>query len=78
MPNTLDVSALINGRRLGAFNYRLIVLSWLITLFDGFDMIMIGFTAPYMRDELGLSKTMLGNVFSAGLLGMMLGGGFFG
>jgi AAHS family 4-hydroxybenzoate transporter-like MFS transporter len=37
-------------------------------------MIMIGFTAPYMRDELGLSKTMLGNVFSAGLLGMMLGG----
>jgi MFS transporter, AAHS family, 4-hydroxybenzoate transporter len=74
MPNTLDVSALINGRRLGAFNYRLIVLSWLITLFDGFDMIVIGFTAPYMRDELGLSKTMLGNVFSAGLLGMMLGG----
>jgi AAHS family 4-hydroxybenzoate transporter-like MFS transporter len=74
MPNTVDVSALINGRRLGAFNYRLIALSWLITVFDGFDMIMIGFTAPYMRDELGLSKTMLGNVFSAGLLGMMLGG----
>jgi MFS transporter, AAHS family, 4-hydroxybenzoate transporter len=74
MPNTVDVSALINGRRLGAFNYRLILLSWLITAFDGFDMIVIGFTAPYMRDELGLSKTMLGNVFSAGLLGMMLGG----
>ena len=74
MPNTVDVSALINGRRLSAFNYRLIVLSWLITVFDGFDMIMVGFTAPYMRDELGLTKAMLGNVFSAGLLGMMLGG----
>src|SRR6202050_2775961 len=61
MPNTVDVSALINGRRLGAFNYRLVVLSWLIT-------------ASYMRDELRLSKTMLGTVFSAGLLGMMLGG----
>ena len=70
----MDVSAFINGRRLGAFNYRLIVLSWLITVFDGFDMIMVGFTAPYMRDELGLSKAMLGNVFSAGLFGMMLGG----
>src|ERR1700689_5351302 len=74
MPNTVDVSALINGRRLSAFNYRLIVLSWLITVFDGFDMIMVGFTAPYMRDQFGLSKPMLGNVFSAGLLGMMLGG----
>jgi len=73
-PRTVDVSALINGRRLSAFNYRLIVLSWLVTVFDGFDMMMIGFTAPYMRDELGLSKPMLGNVFSAGLVGMMLGG----
>jgi AAHS family 4-hydroxybenzoate transporter-like MFS transporter len=77
MPRTVDVAALINGRRLAPFNYRLIVLSWLITVFDGFDMMMISFTAPYMRDELGLSKIMLGNVFSAGLVGMMLGGFFF-
>jgi MFS transporter, AAHS family, 4-hydroxybenzoate transporter len=74
---TVDVSAIINNRRLTGFNYALIVLSWLITVFDGFDMMMVSFTAPYMRDEFGLSKTMLGNVFSAGLLGMMLGGFFF-
>jgi MFS transporter, AAHS family, 4-hydroxybenzoate transporter len=73
-PRTVDVSALINGRRLSSFNYGLIVLSWLITVFDGFDMMMIGFTAPYMRDQIGLSKAMLGNVFSAGLVGMMVGG----
>jgi AAHS family 4-hydroxybenzoate transporter-like MFS transporter len=30
-----------------------------------------------MRDEFGLSKMMLGRVFSAGLVGMMLGGFFF-
>lgn len=71
---TLDIAALIDGRKLGPFNYRLIVLSWLITVFDGFDMMMISFTAPYMRDELGLDEIMLGNVFSIGLLGMMLGG----
>ena len=74
---TIDVSALIDGRRLSAFNYRLIALSWLITVFDGFDMMMIGFTAPYMRDEFGLSKMMLGRVFSSGLLGMMIGGFVF-
>ncbi len=74
---TVDVSAIINNRRLTGFNYGLIVLSWLITVFDGFDMMMVSFTAPYMRDEFGLSKTMLGYVFSAGLFGMMLGGFFF-
>jgi MFS transporter, AAHS family, 4-hydroxybenzoate transporter len=77
MARTIDVSAFIEARPLSAFNYRLLVLSWLITVFDGFDIMMIGFTAPYMRDEFGLSKMMLGHVFSSGLLGMMLGGFFF-
>ncbi|NKJ01728.1 MFS transporter [Novosphingobium sp. SG707] len=73
-PRTIDVARIIDQRGLGPFHYRLIVLSWLITVFDGFDMMMISFTAPYMRDELGLSKPMLGNVFSSGLFGMMVGG----
>ena len=71
------VSAIISNRRLSGFNYGLIIVSWLITVFDGFDMMMVSFTAPFMRDEFGLSKTMLGYVFSAGLFGMMLGGFFF-
>lgn len=74
---TVDVTALIEGRRLTRFNYGVIVLSWLITVFDGFDMMMISFTAPYMRDEMGLSKAQLGHVFSAGLAGMMIGGFVF-
>lgn len=73
-PRTIDIATFIDGRKLGPFNYKLIILSWLITVFDGFDMMMISFTAPYMRDELGLDKIMLGNVFSSGLFGMMLGG----
>lgn len=73
-PRTIDVARVIDGRGLDRFNYLLILLSWLITVFDGFDMMMISFTAPYMRDELRLDKPMLGNVFSAGILGMMVGG----
>jgi len=73
-PRTIDIAAFINDRKLGPFNYKLIVLSWLITVFDGFDMMLISFTAPWMRDDLGLSTHMLGNVFSAGLVGMMVGG----
>lgn len=73
-PRTIDIAAFLDGRKLGPFNYRLIVLSWLITVFDGFDMLLISFTAPYMRDELGLDRLMLGNIFSAALFGMMVGG----
>jgi len=73
-PRSIDIAAFIDGRKLGPFNYRLIILSWFITVFDGFDMQMISFTAPYMRDELHLTNGQLGNVFSAALVGAMIGG----
>ncbi len=71
---TIDISTLIDARRLGAFNYKLILLSWLITLFDGFDMMTISFTAPYLRDQFHLDQVMLGYIFSSGVAGMLLGG----
>jgi len=71
---TIDIAAVVNDRKLGGFNYRLILLSWFITVFDGFDMMMISFTAPYMRDELTLTTAQIGNIFSSGLFGMMVGG----
>ena len=73
-PRTIDLAALINGRQLNGYNYLLIALSWLITMFDGLDMMMVSFTAPYMRDELGLTTHQLGNVFAAGTAGMVVGG----
>lgn len=77
LPRTVDVAALLDQRKLSPFNYKLIILSWLITVFDGLDIQMVSFTAPYMRDEMGLTKTMLGYVFSAGTIGMVAGGLIF-
>jgi AAHS family 4-hydroxybenzoate transporter-like MFS transporter len=73
----IDVAALLDGRRLSPFNYKLILLSWLITAFDGLDIQMVAFTAPYMRDEMGLTKGDLSWVFGAGTAGMVLGGLLF-
>ncbi len=73
-PRTIDVAALIDGRRLNGFNYLVIALSWLITAFDGLDQSMIGFTVPYIRDELHLTNAMIGYIASAGLAGMTIGG----
>jgi len=74
---TFDVAAFLDDRRLSRFNVKLILLSWLITVFDGLDMMMVSYTAPYMKDELGLSKTMLGNIFASGTAGMVVGGILF-
>jgi AAHS family 4-hydroxybenzoate transporter-like MFS transporter len=74
---TIDVGEFINGRKLSSFNVVLVIVSWLITVFDGFDQMTISYTAPYMKDQLHLSKVDLGNIFSVGLFGMMLGGFFF-
>ncbi|WP_264603909.1 MFS transporter [Sphingobium sp. B8D3B] len=74
---TVDLATLLDGRKLTPFNYLLIMLSWLVTLFDGLDMMMMSFTAPYMQDELQLTDIEIGNAFSAGTVGMVVGGLIF-
>src|SRR5262252_5522540 len=71
---TIDVTALIEQRRFDGFYYAVIALSWLITAFDGLDGLMIGFTLPYMGDELHLTTAMKGYIGSAGNAGTVVGG----
>ncbi len=73
-PRTLDVARLIDERRLTAFNYVLIAVSVIITVFDGLDAMMISYAAPYMHDEFGCTKLQQGNIFGAGIAGMVVGG----
>jgi len=44
--NTVDVSAVIEQQRLSSFLVGLVVISWIITFFDGYDMNVVGFAAP--------------------------------
>jgi MFS transporter, AAHS family, 4-hydroxybenzoate transporter len=74
----VDVSALIERQRLGSFLTGLVVISWIITFFDGFDMNVIAFAAPYLAKEFELDRVMTGNLFSIGLVGTMMGGFLFG
>jgi AAHS family 4-hydroxybenzoate transporter-like MFS transporter len=73
-----DVSALIERQKLGRFLVELVTISWTITFFDGFDMNVIAFAAPYLSTEFHLERVMMGNVLSIGLLGTMVGGFLFG
>jgi MFS transporter, AAHS family, 4-hydroxybenzoate transporter len=72
--NIVDVSAIIEKQKLGRFLIGLVMISWIITFFDGLDSNLISFAAPYFGAQYHLSKIQLGNIFSMGLFGTMVGG----
>ena len=74
----VDVSDIIERQRLRWFVVRLVLVSWLVTFLDGYDMNVIAFAAPYLRSEFALDTGMLTNVFGAGIAGALAGGFLFG
>lgn len=56
-----------------AFQWVVISLCFLINMLDGFDVLVMAFTAASVSTEWGLSGIELGYLLSAGLIGMALG-----
>jgi MFS transporter, AAHS family, 4-hydroxybenzoate transporter len=75
---TIDVAQLIEARGLGWPAARLVLVCWLVTFFDGYDMSVISFAAPYLAPAFHLDTPMLRNIFTAGSLGLLAGGFLFG
>jgi MFS transporter, AAHS family, 4-hydroxybenzoate transporter len=76
--STVDVADFIDAQPVGGFQIRLLLTCAAVLLLDGFDTTAIGFVAPPLAKEWGLSKAALGPVFSAGLFGLMIGALLFG
>jgi MFS transporter, AAHS family, 4-hydroxybenzoate transporter len=74
----VDVSRVVEQQKLGRFLVGLVVISWIITFFDGFDSQAIAFAAPYLSSQYHLDRIMMGNIFSMGLVGTLIGGFAFG
>src|SRR6266850_4420560 len=72
------VTELIDERPLSRFQIMTISLCGVVLLLDGFDTQCIGFLAPAIARELGLAMKDFGPVFSAGLIGLMIGALFSG
>ena len=68
-----DVPSFINSRRVGAVQYGIIVLCALVMFLDGFDTQAISYMAPFIAKEWGLSRDLLGPIFSSALTGLMVG-----
>jgi len=75
---TIDVSEIIERQRLSSFLIGLVVISWIITFFDGLNANLVTFAAPYFRSEYGLTTIQTGNIFGMHQLGTLLGGFLLG
>src|SRR3979409_1204476 len=74
----VDVADLIDQQPVGGFQLKLLLTCAAVLFLDGFDTQAIGYVAPALAKEWGLSKGALGPVFSAGLFGLMIGALAFG
>jgi AAHS family 4-hydroxybenzoate transporter-like MFS transporter len=75
---TIDVSALIEERPVGGFQWRTLFVCVSVLFMDGYDTQAIGYVAPALVQAWHLDRAALAPVFALGLVGMMLGGLFFG
>jgi len=70
---TINIPALIDANKVSSFQTWILVLIGLTVVMDGFDVQAMGYVAPVIIKEWGVAKSMLGPVFGAGLLGMLVG-----
>jgi AAHS family 4-hydroxybenzoate transporter-like MFS transporter len=77
-PRTVDITGIIEGQRLGWFVIRLVLVSWLVTFFDGYDQNVIAYATPYIASAYHLDKITMGYIFNAGIVGTLVGGFIFG
>jgi AAHS family 4-hydroxybenzoate transporter-like MFS transporter len=75
---TIDIADFIDRQPVGAFQFKLLLTCAAVLFLDGFDTQAIGYVAPVLAKEWGLTKGALGPVFSAGLFGLMIGALLFG
>src|SRR3954467_5985235 len=76
--SAIDVAEFIDRQPVGAFQIKLLATCAAVLFLDGFDTQAIGYVAPALAKERGLTKGALGPVFSAGLFGLMIGPLMFG
>ena len=72
-PAKIDVAQLVDRSRVGAFQWGIFTLCSLCLIMDGFDVQAMGYVAPAIIREWQIPNYVLGPVFSAALLGVLIG-----
>lgn len=70
---SISLRARIDASPMSAFQWSAIAICVLLNVLDGFDVLVMAFTANGVSQEWNLSSSALGLLLSAGLVGMALG-----
>ena len=71
--DVIDVQGFLNAHPFSPFQWLIFALCFTIVLLDGFDTAAIGFIAPSLVREWGVTRPALAPVLSAALLGLAAG-----
>jgi MFS transporter, AAHS family, 4-hydroxybenzoate transporter len=74
MRSSNDIEAVLDAVKPNAFLIGVWALCGMVLFLDGYDLTVIAFLAPEVVKEFGFTNASLGLVFSAGLVGMAIGG----
>lgn len=74
----VDVAPLLDTGRWTGYQKFVTALSALVVIFDGFDILIMGFAIPSLMKEWGLGRPAFGPVLALGLVGMAVGSPFAG
>ncbi|HTH98053.1 MAG TPA: MFS transporter [Stellaceae bacterium] len=75
---SIDVTRLIDEQQIGSFTIFLVMISFIIMLADGYDLLAASYGAPTLIASWHVKPAMLGPVFSASPVGMIVGSPLLG
>lgn len=78
MSQEINVNQMIDESKLTPFHWRVIILSTLIIIFDGYDLVIYGVALPLLMKEWAIDPVTAGFIGSVALFGMMFGALIFG
>ncbi len=71
--NVVDVKAWIDTRPVSRFQWNVLLLCFIIIMLDGYDAAVMGFVAPALIEDWGISRAEMGPILGAAMFGVAIG-----
>jgi len=73
VPSTINIGELLENSKIGPLQIRVFILCMICLIMDGFDVQAMGYVAPAILADWGIPRSVLGGVFSAANVGVLIG-----
>lgn len=69
----VNIKEWIDARPISPFQWRVLALCLVIIMFDGYDAAVMGFIAPALIEQWGISRAAMGSILGSAMFGVALG-----